>query len=61
MKEREGKKTEKRTDKKAKMEKLFESASDEVKAIHEKRMNKEEISDEEKEVMKNFLKKIELK
>lgn len=41
-------------ERKAKFHSLIENASDEVKEIHEKRKAWEEISDDEKEVMKKF-------
>ena len=47
---------EKRSERKAEIESLFENASDEIKAIHEKRKAWEEISDDEKEVIKAFFK-----
>lgn len=44
-------------ERKSKIESLIQNASDEVKAIHEKRKAWEEISDDEKEVMKEFFEK----
>jgi len=47
-------KIQERSERKAKVETLIENASDEIKEIHEKRKAWEEVSDDEKETMKEF-------